>query len=279
MMVEIITDSICDLPSQLTEQPGITVIPLNILFGKEFYRDGIDLTTEEFYRRQSEGVVIPVTSAPTPSTFAEAYDRLAEATDEILVITISSELSATYKAAVVAIGLMKKRCRVEVVDSRWAISAEGLIVVTAAKAVRAGANLDEVVAVVQRSIRRVDMRATFDTLEYLKRGGRIGAASVLLGSVLNVNPIITIRNGIIHPAGRERSRAKAIDYLCNFAMSYSHIEEMAIEDATTPGDAEELAERLSAKFPKERIYRCKTSPVIGTNTGPHVLVLSLIGDR
>jgi len=279
MSVKIVTDSVTDLPPEVAKELGITVVPLNVRFGEKVYRDSVDLTAEEFYHRLAYEKTIPVTSVPSPAAFAEAYDKLAEETDEILAIVITSKLSGTYDVAVQSVGLMKRKCRVEVVDSQWAIMAEGLIVIAAARAAQAGANLDEVMGVAHRHMKRVDFRAAFDTLEYLKRGGRIGVAQALLGSVLNINPIITIKDGIVHPAGRERSRAKAIDHLYNFVMSYAHIEELAIEDAATPDEAEMLAGRLSSKFPKERIYRSKTSPVIGTHTGPHVLIVSVLGDR
>ena len=279
MTVKIVTDSVADLPPQVVKELGITIIPLNVRFGTDVYRDGIDLTAEQFYRRLTYDETLPVTSVPSPATFADAYDKLAEETNEILAIIITSKLSGTYEVAVQSIGLMKRKCRVEVVDSQWAIMAEGLIVITAARAAQAGASFDEVVAITHRNIKRVDFRAAFDTLEYLKRGGRIGKAQAFLGSMLKVNPIITIRDGVVHPAARERSRAKAIDHLYNFAMSYSHIEEVAIEDAATPDEAEMLAERLSSRFPKERIYRSKTSPVIGTHTGPHILIVSVLGDK
>ena len=153
------------------------------------------------------------------------------------------------------------------------------MVIAAAKAAKSGANLDEVVDITHHNIHRADFRAAFDTLEYLRRGGRIGKAQAFLGSVLKVNPIIALKDGLVVPAGRERSRVRAIEHLYKFAMSYSHIEEMAIEDGACSDDAEMLAERLSSKFPKERIYRAKPSPVVGTHTGPGLLVVSVLGDR
>ena len=157
--------------------------------------------------------------------------------------------------------------------------ADGFLAIKAAKAAQAGAGLDELMDLVQSNIPRVDIRAAFDTLEYLKRGGRIGKAQALLGSMLKVNPVITLRNGVVEPAGRTRSRAKAIDYLYDFAMSYSHIEEMAVEDAACPDDAEILVERLGSIFPRERIYRSRSTPVIGTHTGPGLLLVSVMGDK
>ncbi len=167
----------------------------------------------------------------------------------------------------------------EVIDSQLAVMAQGFLVIKAAKAAQAGTGLDELVDLVRSNIPRIDFLAAFDTLEYLRRGGRIGRAQALLGSILKINPIITLRDGVVEPAGRTRSRAKAIDYLYNFAMSYSHIDEMAVEDAACSEDAEMLVERLSSKFPRERIYRSRTTPVIGTHTGPGLLLLAVLGDR
>ena len=279
MTVKIVTDSVADLPSQVVNELGITVVPLNVRFGTEVYRDGIDLTAEQFYDRLVHSQTLPVTSVPSPGIFAETYDKLAEETDEILAIILSSKLSGTYEVALQSIGLMKRKCRVEVIDSQWAVMAEGFIVMKAAEAAKTGASFDEVMDVTQKTIPRVDMRAAFDTLEYLKRGGRIGKASAFLGSMLKFNPIIGMKDGEVTGFSRPRSRAKAIDHLYNFAMSYSHVEEVAIEYATALDEAEMLAERLGSKFPKERIYYSRSSPVIGTHTGPSLLVVTVLGDR
>jgi DegV family protein with EDD domain len=279
MAVKIVTDSVADMPSQVVEELGITVIPLNVRFGEEVYRDGIDLTAEQFYHKLEHSEILPVTSVPSPAAFAEAYDKLVEETDEILVITLSARLSGTYDVALQSVGLMKRKCRVEIVDSQWAVMAEGFIVMAAARAAEAGASLDELLDITHRNMQRVDIRAAFDTLDYLKRGGRIGAAQALLGSILKVNPIVTLRDGVVHPVGREHSRAKAIDHLYHFAMSFSHIEEMAVEDAACPDDAELLVEWLGSIFPKERVYRSKATPVISTHTGPGLLLVAVLGDK
>jgi DegV family protein with EDD domain len=279
MTVKIVTDSVADLPSQVVEELDITVVPIIVRWGEELYRDGIDLTAKQFYERLKRSKIPPSTSVPSPLTFAEAYERLAEETDEVLAIIPSAKLSGTYNVALQSVGLMKRKCRVEVIDSKCGTMAEGFVVVKAAKAAKAGASLDEVIDIARKTIPRVDLLATFDTLEYLKRGGRIGKAQAFLGTMLKINPLITLRDGVVEPVGRTRSRAKAIDRLCEFVMSYSHIEEVAIEEATTPNEAERIAERLSAKFPKERIYRSKPSPVIGAHTGPGFLIVAILGDK
>ncbi|MGD9118612.1 MAG: DegV family protein, partial [Dehalococcoidia bacterium] len=204
--------------------------------------------------------------------------RLAEKADGILVLTISRKLSATYDSAKQAIEERKSKCPIELLDSRLSLMGLGLIAVAAAKAANQGANLEELVALTKENIPRLDMRIAFDTLEYLRRGGRIGKAQAFFGSLLKVNPILTIKDGEVYPAARERSRAKAVDYLVNFAGGYKNIEEMAVEDATTPDEADSLVERLGAKYPKEDIYRSKVSPVIGAHVGPRVLSVIVLGE-
>jgi DegV family protein with EDD domain len=277
--VRVVTDSVADLPPQVAQELGIVVVPINVRFGTEVFRDGIDLTSEQFYERLRHSQTLPLTSVPTPAAYGEVYNKLAEETDEILVVTVSSKLSGTYTVALQSVGLLKRKCRVEVLDSRCAVMAQGFIVITAARTAQAGASLDEVLATARRNMSRVDFRGAFDTLEYLKRGGRIGKAQALPGSMLKINPIIALRDGEVFPAGRERSRAKTIDHLYNFATSYGRVESLAVEYAIDVEEAERLIKRLSAKFPKEIIYRSRTSPAIGTHTGPGLLVVSVLGDR
>jgi len=280
MAVKIVTDSTSDLTPEIASELGITVVPLNVHFsteiGTETYRDGVDLKAEDFYRRLEQNKTLPTTSAPAPGAFVEVYDKLAKETDEILTITISSKLSATYKAALDGKEVMKSKCRLEIIDSLSAMVGLGLIVISAAKAAKTGASLDEVIDVVRSSMGRVDFRLAFDTLEYLRKGGRIGTAQAFLGSALKVNPILTIRNGLTEGVTRVRCRAKAIDYLGDFVMNFPDVEEIAIEDATTPGEAKILAERLYSRFPPERIYWMKVGPVIGTHVGPHVLGVGVL---
>lgn len=279
MTVKIVTDSVADIPAKVVAELGITIIPVLLRFGEETYRDGIDITNDQFYERLVSSKVMPTTSVPSLDTFVRTYTRLAEETDEILVIMISSKLSGIYNAALQSVDLLETKCRIEVVDSRCAVMAQGFIAIRAAQAAQAGANLDEVMEVVRRTIPRVDMRAAFDTLDFLQRGGRIGKAQALLGSLLRMNPIITLKDGVVEPAGRTRSRAKAIDHLYEWVASYSHIEELAVEDAACPDDGDLLAKRLGAIFPEERIYRTRTTPVIGTHTGPGLLLVAVLGDK
>jgi DegV family protein with EDD domain len=279
MTVKIITDSSASIPSPVVEELGITVIPTLIHFGEELYRDGVDLTTEQFYERLATDKVFPTTSVPTPQSFVDAYEKLAETADEVAVITISQKLSAVGEVARQAISLARKKPRVEVVDTTWALMSEGLIVIMAARAAKEGASLDEVLEVARRNIPRTDLRMAFDTLKYLERGGRIGKAQALLGSMLKINPILGLKDGEIYPVGREHSRSKAIENLYDFANSFSRIEEMAIGDGNTPEEADKLAERLGASFPIERIFRFKVTAAVGAHVGPRVLAVAILGDK
>jgi DegV family protein with EDD domain len=277
--VAIVVDSVADLPLQVAEEFGITVVPLVVRFGTDIYRDGLDLSPDQFYGRLTTSKVLPATSVPSPAAFVDAYDKLAETTNEIVVISVTSKLSGTYQVALQAARLMKKQCRVEVLDSRWAVMAQGFIAIAAARAAQAGASIDEVLEVARHTMHRVDMYAAFDTLEYLQRGGRIGKAQAFLGSLLKVNPIIVMKDGEVYPCARERSRAKAIDHLYDLATSYGKIEGLAVEYATDSDEANRLVQRLHAKYPQVPIYISRTSPAIGTHTGPGLIVVSVLGDR
>jgi len=277
--VAIVTDSVADLPPEVAEELGITIVPLVVRFGTELYRDGIDIGPDQFYERLKTAKVLPATSVPPPAAFADAYDRLAERASSIAVITLTSKLSATYQVALQAVGLMKKKCHVEVLDSQWAIMCQGFITIAAAGAARAGGSLDEVLDAARRTMRRVDMRAAFDTLEYLERGGRIGKAQAFLGSLLKVNPIIGLKDGEVFPCARERSRARAIDHLYNFAANFGNVEALAVEYASDRDEASRLVQRFRTRYPQVPIYVSRTTPVIGTHTGPSLIVVSVLGDR
>jgi len=275
-VVKIVTDSASDLPPQVARELGITVVPIWLHFGSESYHDNFDLSPEEFYPRLIRSRTLPTTSAPSPGEFAQVFDQLAEETDEILAIMLSSKYSATYEAALQGKEQTKKNCRVEIIDSFSAIMGLGLMCIAAAKEARAGANLEQIAAMVREAIPKIQTRMSFDTLEYLRRGGRIGRAQSFLGTKLKVNPIAGIKDGETYPFGRERSRQKAIERLYNFAAGFVNIRELAVEHATTPDEAQMLIEHLDAIFPKERIYISTVSPVVGTHVGPHVLAVSVL---
>jgi DegV family protein with EDD domain len=276
--VKIVTDTLSDIPKDMAEKLGITMVPLTVLFGHEAFIDRVTITTDEFYRRLSQGNIFPTTTQPAPAVFAEVYDKLSKETNEILVITLSTKLSGTYESAVNAKGLVKNpKCRVEVIDSRLVILGEGLLAIAAAKAAKKGTKLDELVKFTRAAMDRVHVVMYFDTLKYLAKGGRIGKAQGLLGSMLSVKPILTMREGEVAPVTRVRSLTAGMDYLYNFAAAHKgNIEELTLEHATTPDLAEQLADRLSAFYPKDKIIRNTVSPVVGTYAGPGVLSVAVL---
>ena len=279
MTVKIIADSLGDLPADIVEKFDITVIPIHVLFGLESFKDGVDLTTEQFYSKLVACKNLPTTAVPSLGSFVEVYDRVARKGNEIIVLTISHKLSGTYDTAVKATEMMKSKCRIQVIDTLQVIMGEGLLVIEAAQAAKAGESFDNIVKMIKRDIGRVDERMAFDTLDYLKRGGRIGAASAFLGSILKVNPVLCLKDGEVYPLARERSRARAMDSLYNFALSFSRVDAIGVEDATTPGEADALAERIKQKFPDKPLYRGKVSAVIGAHVGPRVIAVSVLGDK
>lgn len=276
MTVKVVTDSLSDITSDIAGGLGITVVPVYVRFGKEVFRDRVEMTTEEFYHRLVHDAAFPTTTQPTPKDFIDVYTRLAEEADEILVITLSSKLSGTYQSALQAKDMFKRKCRIEVIDSQLVIMGLGLVVIAVTKAVQAGANLDEAANLVRRAMPRSHSVMLLDTLKYLAKGGRIGKAQGLLGSLLSVKPILTLKDGIVSPQTRVRSRVAGIDYLYNFVAGFPKIEGLAVEHATTLDEADRLVERLGSVFPKERIYKSTVSPVVGTYVGPQVLSVSVL---
>ena len=276
MTVKIVTDSLSDITGDLAQELGITVVPLTVLFGHESFLDRITITTDEFYRRLVHGDVWPTTTQPSPGDFVDVYQKLAKETDEILVITLSSKLSGTYQSAKQAESMFEGKCRIEVIDSEKVAMSLGVIVIAVAKAAQAGAKFDELADMVRKSMPRSHLVAYFDTLKYLAKGGRIGKAQGMLGAMLSIKPILTIKDGEMSPLTKLRSRAAGMDYLCNCVAGFSEIDELAVEYATTPEDADTLVERLRSIYPG-RIYTAALSPVVGTYAGPGALAVSVLG--
>jgi DegV family protein with EDD domain len=276
MSVKIVTDSTSDITDDLAQELGITVVPLTVSFGHESFLDRVEISTDEFYRRLAQENIFPTTTQPSPAAFAKVYNELAEETDEIVVVVISSKLSGTYQSATNAKTMVKKKCRIEVIDTQMVIMALGLLAIYAAKAAQQEAGIDEVVDHVKARIPKLHPAMAFDTLKYLAKGGRIGKAQGLLGAMLSIKPILTVKDGIVAPLTRMRSKAAAMDYLDHMVTSKSNIEALAVEYATTPDDADRLVERISTHFPIENIYRSTVSPVIGTYSGPNALAVTVL---
>jgi len=276
MTVKIVTDTLSDIPDDIANELGITLIPLTVSFGLESFLDRVEITSEEFYERLVRESKLPTTTQPPPVTFANVYKKLSEETDQILVITLSSKLSGTYQSAINAKNMVDTNCRIEILDSQKIIMSFGLAVMAAAKIANAGAGMDEIIEKTKVRLEKSQLVAYFDTLKYLSRGGRIGKAQGFVGSLLSVKPILTIKDGEMAPLTRVRSRGAGIDYLYNAVATTENIESIGVEYCTTPEDAEMLIERISAIVPRQNIYKSIVCPVVGTYAGPRAIAVSIM---
>jgi DegV family protein with EDD domain len=268
--VRIVTDSACDLPDAVVAEFGIEIVPLTIRFGSEELVDREELTNQAFWQRLATASTLPETAAPSAGAFAARFRALSDAgADGIVCINLSSRLSATMQAAQVAAPSVAEQCRVEVIDSLTASMGLGNLCIAAAKRAAAGAPVDEIVTEVTDRRDRTRLFGTLDTLEFLKKGGRIGNARALLGSMLAVKPVVELRDGVVEEAGKVRTRSKALRLLAD------KVHEGSVEDvAVLHGDARDLDEFLDLiddVAPRDKIVVGAVGPVIGTHAGPGVL--------
>jgi DegV family protein with EDD domain len=277
MKVRVVTDSASDLPPEVAAELGITVVPAQIQFGDEVFRDGVDLTTDEFYRRLQSSPTLPKTSPASISTFNSVYRRLAEEADAIISIHVVAKLSVTYDIARQASADLK--CPVSVVDSQTASMACGLLAITAAKAARAGESLRALEGLVRQSIPCTVTYGVFGTLEYLAKGGRIGKGQAFLGTLLKINPILAIKMSEVVPVERVRTRPRAVERMCEIVRGLGTLREMSVMRTTDPGEAEDVIQRLSSVFPPERVYRASIGPSMGTQVGPNAVGVALIAEK
>ncbi len=276
MSVRVVTDSTADLPEHVLRELDITVVPLLIHFGDETFQDGVTISTDGFYNLLCTGDMLPKTSAPSSGMFIDAYETLAQQTEEIISIHISTRLSATHASALVARDGVETPCRIEVVDSLSASIGLGLLVVQAARLAKEGASLDDIVRITRDAIPRTEFFGVLDTLEYLHKGGRIGHAATFLGSMLNIKPILCLRDGIVYPVERIRGRQQALNRVCEMVGSYGPISHLAVGHTTTEDEMELLASRLAQFFPSGEMLHCRCGATIGTYLGPGALGVALI---
>jgi len=277
LAVRIVTDSTADLPVEFAHALGISVVPLSVIFGDEVYREGIEISQDLFYDKLISGKVLPTTSAPSIGDFLEVYESQLKEANEIVSIHISSKLSATYSNACQAAQILRDRgARIEVIDSQVVSLGLSLATTAAARVAREGGDIDQIKAIVDSTIRRIRIYILLDTLEYVRRGGRIGRARAFLGGILRVKPLLELRDGEVHPLERLRTKAHALDRLFQIATSYANVQEVAIGYSTNPQDAHDFEQRLASVMPHVNIWVARFGPVIGTHGGPGVLGIGLL---
>jgi DegV family protein with EDD domain len=275
MPVRIVTDSACDLPEPICTELGIEVVPLTIRFGDREFVDRKELSVEAFWRELDASSALPETSAPSVGAFEETFRRLSDdGADAIVCINLSARLSATMQSAQVAAKSVDGATPIEIIDSLSASMGIGNLVLHAARRARAGASLEEIVGEVDARRSREHVFAALDTLEYLRKGGRIGGAQAMLGSMLSIKPIISVLDGVVEPAGRVRTRSKALRFLVD-QVPVGNVELISVLHANAP-DLDEFLAMLEPKVPDAEVTVGTIGPVIGVHTGPRVMGIAWI---
>jgi len=268
--ISVVTDSGCDLPPDLVSRHAITVVPLTIRFGSEELVDGRDLTPARFWERVASSPQLPETAAPSPGAFEEAFRAAAGAgADGAVCITLSSSLSATFQAATLGAQAVEGTFPVTVIDSRAVSMGQGMMALAAARRAAEGASLDEVAAAVGELVATTRIFAALDTLENLRKGGRIGAAQALLGSLLSIKPIIQVTGGTVEPESKQRTRRRSLQYLADKVRQAGPVSNLAVVHGQAP-DVDELLGLLGGCSDEPPVVS-QVGAVIGTHAGPSVV--------
>jgi len=268
--VRIVTDSACDLTDDLVKQHDVIVVPLTIRFGSEEFEDRRDLSSEEFWRRCQGKGALPETAAPSPGAFLTAFAQAAdEGADAVLCLTLSSKLSATYASAVTAAGTFTT-IPVHVLDTRSVTMGQGLSVIAAAEEAAAGTGLEQLVAAAEDRTSRTRVYGVLGGLEFLQRGGRIGGAQALLGSLLSIKPVIMVKDGEVAEESKQRTRARAMSYLVAKVSADAPLDRLAIADGACEGIAD-VVDELAHIGVHHPLVSVQLGPVVGSHTGPNTL--------
>ena len=271
MAVRIVTDSAADLPADEVAALGVEVVPLSIRFGTDEYTDGVDLSVAEFYEKLASTHALPETAAPAPGAFEAAFRRQAEAgADAVVCVNLSEGLSATIQSARNAAKVLEGELPVRVIDSTSITSGLGTQVRLASEAAAGGASLDEVVALVESLAGRTHVLGALDTLDNLKKGGRIGGAQALLGSLLSIKPLLDISTGEVAEAGKARTRRKALEWLRDQVFALPEAEHLTVAHGMAP-DLDDMLALLAPRYPADSIRVTTIGPTIGTHGGPRVM--------
>ena len=276
--VHIVTDSACDLSDDLVKEHGVVVVPLTIRFGSEELEDRRQLTPAEFWQRCAASKELPATAAPSPGAFQSAYQQAVDdGADAILCLTISSKVSATYASAKTAAeGFTAKPVRV--VDTYSLTMGQGLLTIAAAEDAAAGMGLDDLVDATKERIGRTRIYGVIGGLEHLQRGGRIGGARALVGSLLNIKPVIQLKDGEVAEESKQRTRARALAYLTAKVGADAPVERIAVADGACE-DFPEVLESLKDIVTEHPLLPVDLGPVVGTHAGPNTVGVCYIVPR
>ena len=278
MTVRIVTDSAADIPPALAADQQIVVVPLSIRFGDESYVSGVELSADAFWQKLKTSPDSPATAAPSAGDFQEAYEKLlADGADGIVSIHLSSKLSATYRSAVVAAEEIGGG-RVVVIDSLAVSGGQGLLVLHAARRAADGAHASEIASEITEMLPSVRLFGVIDTLEYLRRGGRIGGAQALLGTMLKVKPVVSLDYGIVEPVARVRTHAKALEHTAGLvAADAERITRLVVLNGDAP-DPDRFVSMVSASVPVSASDVWTLGPIVGAHSGPGILGVAYLVD-
>ncbi len=265
--VKVVTDSASDIPVTIARDLGITVVPDNVHFGQRTYRDGVDLTREEFFIELAKSPVLPTTSQPAVGVFEEVYRQLGREARQIVSIHLPAKLSAVLNSAHLAAQSLPD-LEIVLIDSTQVSMGMGWLVIIAARAALQGKNLAEILALVKDTIPRLRLIAMLDTLEYVQKGGRIGKGAALVGTLLSMKPIVQLLDSELLPVENVRTRRRALQRLAEIVTEMAPLEEAAVVHANAPALAHELAEMLAPVHPFDRILIGQVGAILGTHTGP-----------
>jgi DegV family protein with EDD domain len=277
LSVRIVTDSTADLPPHEAQELGISIVPLSVIFGEEVYKEGVEMSPDLFYERLAHTKELPTTSAPSVGDFLEVYREVLKTTDEIISIHLASKLSATYDVACQAAAqLADEGAHIEVIDSQSVSMGMIFMAAAAAKAAARGATIEEIKTLVEGMPPRLHIYIVLDTLEYVRRGGRIGRARAFLGTLMRVKPILSIHGGEVHPEERVRTRAHAMDRIFQMSTSYPSIEAIGVAYSTGAEEAEALKRRLEGELTGVNVQMTRLGPVVGVHGGPGTLGVGIL---
>jgi DegV family protein with EDD domain len=266
--IQVITDSACDLSVTTAEECDVVVVPLTIRFGSEELVDRDELSGKEFWDRVTTGPEMPATSAPSPGAFQQAFLQAHDAGNSgVVCVMLSSGLSATYQSACTAAEAVAGRVPVRVVDTQSVTMGQGLLALAAADMASNGSGLDEIAAALENMKKRTHVFGVVDSLDYLRRGGRIGGAAQLVGSLLSIKPVIHVVNGVVEVESKQRTRSRALQYLANKAIVAGPLERLGAANGAAP-DFEEVLDMLRKASPEHELVPGELGPVVGSHTGP-----------
>ncbi|HEY2429626.1 MAG TPA: DegV family protein [Acidimicrobiales bacterium] len=271
MTVKVVTDSACDLPQELADELGIAIVPLTIRFGAEEFVDRRDLTSSQFWERCAASPTLPETAAPAPGAFEAAFrDAAAAGHEGVVAVLLSAGVSATMQSAQIAAEAVADVIPVRVVDSQQVSGALGLMALNAARLAGAGKGIDDIAGAAEDEAGRTKLYATFDTLDNLRKGGRIGRAQAVFGTVLSMKPVIEIVDGVVEAESRQRTRGKSLRHLADKVREAGKVEHLVLLHADAP-DWETELDLLAELVPRDEIIVTKVGAVIGTHSGPRAM--------